>query len=627
MDKAASPRKSAPQELAEVVIRFAGDSGDGMQLTGDQFTRTTALMGNDLATFPDFPAEIRAPAGTLPGVSAFQLRFSSFDIHTPGHRPDVLVAMNPAALKVHIDQLRPGGMLLVNTARFKPIDLKKAKYDQDPLSDGSLDGFRMVQVDLEKLTRETLKDSELDQRSKNRCKNMFALGMLYWLYNRDMDPTLRQLEKKFGQKKPAIAAANKQAVKAGFHYADICGLFQNSYRVAKAKDLEPGTYRNIMGNQALCLGLVAASKMSGLPIFVGSYPITPASDILHQMSTYKHHGVLTFQAEDEIAAVCAAIGAAYAGNIGVTSTSGPGLALKAEAIGLAVMTELPLVVINVQRSGPSTGMPTKTEQADLLQAMFGRSSESPVAVLAATSPSDAFETAFEAVRVALKFMTPVLLLSDGAIANGSEPWRLPDASKLPAIDVEFVKAPSNGATEKFQPYKRDPETLARNWALPGTKGLQHRIGGIEKADITGDISYDPKNHEHMVRTRAQKVAGIADHVAEQAVHGDDSGDVLILGWGSTRGSITGAVNRLRADGKRVSGCFLRWLNPLPRNLGDILSRFQRVLIPEMNCGQLAMLIRSRFLIDAVSFSKVQGLPFYTDEIANRAKELLEETSS
>jgi len=622
-----TPRsKPTPEQLAEVVIRFAGDSGDGMQLTGDQFTRTTALMGNDLATFPDFPAEIRAPAGTLPGVSAFQLRFSSFDIHTPGHRPDVLVTMNPAALKVHIGQLRKGGLLIVNTATFKPTDLKRAKYDVNPLSDGSLDGFRLIQVDLEKLTRETLKDSELDQRSKDRCKNMFALGMLYWLYNREVDPTLRQLEKKFG-KKPAIAAANTQVLKAGYNYADICGLFQTSYRVAKAKDLEPGTYRNIMGNQALCLGLVAASKLSGLQIFLGSYPITPATDILHQMSTYKHHGVLTFQAEDEIAAVCAAIGASYAGKIAVTSTSGPGLALKGEGIGLAVMTELPLVVIDVQRSGPSTGMPTKTEQADLLQAMFGRNSESPVAVLAASSPSDAFDVALEAVRVALKFMTPVLVLSDGAIANGSEPWRLPDVSKLSPIDVEFLKTPSNGTPEKFEPYRRDPETLARNWALPGTKGLQHRIGGIEKADVTGDISYDPENHEHMVRTRAQKVAGIANFVAEQAVHGNDSGDLLILGWGSTRGAITSAVNRLRTEGKSVSGCFLRWLNPLPRNLGDILQRFKRVLIPEMNNGQLAMVIRSRFLIDAVSFSKVQGLPFYTDEIADRAEELLEETSS
>jgi len=610
-----------PQELPEVVIRFAGDSGDGMQLTGDQFTRTTALMGNDLATFPDFPAEIRAPAGTLPGVSAFQLRFSSFDIHTPGHRPDVLVAMNPAALKAHVDELRNGGLLIVNTARFKPADLKKAKYDKDPLTDGSLDAYRLIPVDLEKLTRETLRDSELDQRSKDRCKNMFALGMLYWLYNRRVEPTLRQLDKKFG-KRPAIAAANAQVLRAGYHYADICGLFQTSYRVAKAKDLEPGTYRNIMGNQALCLGLVTASKLSGLPIFLGSYPITPASDILHQMSTYKNHGVLTFQAEDEIAAVCAAIGASYAGNIGVTSTSGPGLALKGEAIGLAVMTELPLVVIDVQRSGPSTGMPTKTEQADLLQAIYGRNSESPVAVLAATSPSDAFDAALEAVRVALKFMTPVLLLSDGAIANGSEPWRLPDAAKLPPIEVDFVKPPSNGSSAKFRPYQRDPETLARNWALPGTKGLQHRIGGIEKADITGDISYDPHNHEHMVRTRAGKVARIADFVAEQAVYGDDSGDVLILGWGSTRGSITGAVNRLRAEGKRVSGCFLRWLNPLPRNLGGILQRFGRVLIPEMNCGQLAMLIRSRFLVDAVSFSKVQGQPFYSDEIAAQAEQLL-----
>ena len=610
------------QELDEVIIRFAGDSGDGMQLTGSQFTRTSALMGNDLATFPDFPAEIRAPAGTLPGVSAFQLRFSNFDIHTPGHRPDVLVAMNPAALKVHIDELMDGGLLMLNIAKFRPADLKKAKYDTNPLDDGSLDGHRVVQVDLEKLTRETLKDSPLDQRSKDRCKNMFALGILYWLYNRDIEPTLQALDATFGKKKPDVAEANKRVVKAGYNYADIAGLFQNSYRVKKATDLPAGRYRNIMGNQALCLGLLAASKKAGLPIFLGSYPITPASDILHQMSGYKNHGVITFQAEDEIAAVCAAIGAAYAGKIAVTTTSGPGLALKGEAIGLAVMTELPLVVIDVQRSGPSTGMPTKTEQADLLQTMFGRNGESPVPIVAPSSPSDAFAAAFEAVRIALKYMTPVVLLSDGAIANGSEPWRIPEADELPDISVEFVS--ENGADEPFMPYARNPETLARNWAIPGTPGLHHRIGGLEKQDVTGNISYDPQNHEHMTKVREDKVAGIANDIPDAWTLGENSGDVLVLGWGSTRGPITGAVLRLQKEGKKVTGAVLRHLNPFPKNLEGLMKSFQKVLIPEMNRGQLAMLIRSRFLIDAISFSKVQGLPFYTEELKDRVDAILAE---
>ncbi len=628
MDSAAATGASKNvQELDEVVIRFAGDSGDGMQLTGTQFTRTTALMGNDLATFPDFPAEIRAPAGTLPGVSAFQLRFSSFDIHTPGHQPDVLVVMNPAALKVHIGELQQGGLLIVNTAKFKPADLKKAKYESNPLEDGSLEGIRIIEVDLGKLTRETLKDSPLDQRSKDRCKNMFALGMLYWLYNREVEPTNKALDATFGKKKPEVAEANKQVLKAGYHYADIAGLFQTSYVVAKAKDLPAGRYRNIMGNQALGLGLVAAAKKAKLPLFLGSYPITPASDILHQLSSFKHHGVITFQAEDEIAAVCAAIGASYAGKIGITTTSGPGLALKAEAIGLAVMTELPLVVVNVQRSGPSTGMPTKTEQADLLQAMFGRNGESPMPVLAPSRPSDAFDMAFEAVRLALQFMTPVLLLSDGAIANGSEPWLLPDAEALPEIPVQFASEATHASDgKKFLPYARDAKTLARPWAIPGTPGLQHRIGGIEKEEGTGNISYDPKNHQRMTDLRAGKVAGIANFIPELKVHGPDSGDVLVLGWGSTRGAITGAVNRLQADGHKVSAAFLRYLNPFPRNLGEVLGSFKKVLLPEMNMGQLAMLIRSQYLVDVQSFCKVQGLPFYTEEIEAKVNELLQEMS-
>jgi 2-oxoglutarate ferredoxin oxidoreductase subunit alpha len=621
MDKGQDGAKKV-QELDEVTIRFAGDSGDGMQLMGSQFTRTSALMGNDLATFPDFPAEIRAPAGTLPGVSAFQLRFSNFDIHTPGHRPDVLVAMNPAALKAHIGELPNDGLLIMNTAKFRASDLKKAKYDSNPLEDGTLDGYRVVEVDLEKLTHETLKETELSKTDKDRCKNMFALGMLYWLYNRDVEPTLEALDKTFGKKKPKIAEANKMVVKAGYNYADITGLFSNSYKVGKATDLPSGTYRNIMGNQALGLGLLAASKKSGLRIFLGSYPITPASDILHQMSGYKNHGVITFQAEDEIAAVCAAIGASYAGKIGVTTTSGPGLALKAEAVGLAVMTELPLVIVNVQRSGPSTGMPTKTEQSDLLQAMFGRNGESPVPILAPSSPSDAFATAFEAVRIALKYMTPVIILSDGAIANGSEPWKIPNADDLPDLQVNFVPDAADG--EEFQPYARDPKTLARNWAIPGTVGRHHRIGGLEKQDLTGNISYDPDNHEHMTMVRENKVANIADDIEDAWHLGESSGDVLILGWGSTRGPITGAVLRLRKDGKSVSACILRHLNPFPKNLEGLLGAFKTVLIPEMNRGQLAMLIRSKFLIDAKSFTKVQGLPFYSDELAARVDEILEQ---
>ena len=621
MDQTAHKGNKPVQDIDEVVIRFAGDSGDGMQLTGSQFTRTSALMGNDLATFPDFPAEIRAPAGTLAGVSAFQVRFSNFDIHTPGHQPDILVAMNPAALKVHVGELPKDGLLIVNSARFRASDLRKAKYDSNPLEDGSLDGYRVIQIDLEKLTRETLKESNLDQRSKDRCKNMFALGVLYWLYNRDMEPTLEALEATFGAKKPEVAEANKKVVKAGYNYADIAGLFQNSFRVEKAEDLPSGTYRNIMGNQSLCLGLLAASKNAGLPIFLGSYPITPASDILHQMSGYKQHGVVTVQAEDEIAAVCAAIGASYAGKIGVTTTSGPGLALKAEAVGLAVATELPLVIVNVQRSGPSTGMPTKTEQADLLQAMFGRNGESPIPIVAPTSPGDAFGAAYEAVRIAVEYMTPVILMSDGAIANGSEPWRIPSADALSPIRPKF--APPRTGDEQYMPYARDSETLARSWAIPGTPGLHHRIGGIEKEDVTGNISYDPANHEHMTMVRENKVAGIAKSIADADVLGENTGDVLILGWGSTRGPITGAVIKLRKGGAKVSGCFLRHLNPFPPNLEGLLKSFSHVLIPEMNRGQLAMLIRSRFLVDAESFAKVQGLPFYTDELVQRVEGILE----
>lgn len=609
----AAPVHKAIQELDQVVIRFAGDSGDGMQLTGDQFTRTTALMGNDIATFPDFPAEIRAPAGTLPGVSAFQLRFSSFDIHTPGDAPDVLVVMNPAALKVHLKELKKDGILILNTASFSALDLKKAKYENDPRTDGTLSGWRVIEVDLEARTREALAETGLDARSKDRCKNMYALGILYWMFHRDMAPTERAIEEKF-KKKPDVVAANLMAMKAGYDYAETTEVFQTAYRVPPAH-LPKGTYRNIMGNQALTLGLVAGAQKAGLELFLGSYPITPASDILHQLSSYKHLGVVTFQAEDEIAAVGAAIGASYAGSLGVTSTSGPGLALKSEAIGLAVMAELPLVVVDVQRAGPSTGMPTKTQQADLLQAMYGRNGESPVAVLAASTPADAFMVGFEAVRIALQFMTPVIVLSDGYIANGSEPWLLPDVDALPKIDVTF--APPQEPGTKFEPYKRNPKTLARQWAKPGTKGLTHRIGGLEKQDITGNISYDPANHQHMVDTRAQKVANIADAVEPATTLGQDHGDVLVLGWGSTRGAITSAVLQLQKQGHSVSACFLRWLNPLPANLGELMKRFKKVVLPELNKGQLCMMLRAKYLVDVESISKVDGQPFKSHEITER----------
>jgi 2-oxoglutarate ferredoxin oxidoreductase subunit alpha len=598
------------QDLDQVVIRFAGDSGDGMQLTGDQFTRTTALMGNDIATFPDFPAEIRAPAGTLPGVSAFQLRFSSFDIHTPGDAPDVLVAMNPAALKVHLKELKKEGILLLNTASFSPLDLRKAKYESDPRTDGSLSGYRTIEVDLEARTQEALANSSLDNRARGRCKNMYALGILYWMFHRDVAPTEKAIAQKFG-KKPELVDANLAAMRAGFAYAETTEVFQTAYRVPPAP-MRAGTYRNIMGNQALCLGLVAGAQKAGLQLFLGSYPITPASDILHQLSGYKHLGVVTFQAEDEIAAVCAAIGASYAGCLGITSTSGPGIALKSEAMGLAVMAELPLIVIDVQRAGPSTGMPTKTQQADLLQVMYGRNGESPVCVLAASTPADAFEVGYEAVRIATKYMAPVVVLSDGYIANGSEPWLLPDPDKLPAIPVTF--APEGQAGVKFMPYARDPKSLARPWARPGTKGLVHRIGGLEKADVTGNICYEPDNHQHMVDTRARKIANIADDLPPLQTIGPREGDVLVLGWGSPRGAITAATLRLQQKGLKASCAFLRHLNPLPNDLGELMKGFRRVVLPELNKGQLAMMLRSKYLVDVQSHSQVNGQPFKSHEL-------------
>jgi len=610
-------RDIAAQRVDEVVIRFAGDSGDGMQVTGSQFTTTSALVGNDLATFPDFPAEIRAPAGTLPGVSAFQVRIADYDIHTPGDAPDVLVAMNPAALKVNLQDLKRNGILIVNVDEFADRNLKKAGYESNPLEDGSLEGWRVFPVQLATLTKRTLEDSGLDAKSQERCKNFFALGMTYWLYSRPLESTIQWLEKKFAAR-PQLAAANVQVLKAGWNYCDITEAFQVRYEVEPAK-LAPGLYRNITGNTALALGLLAASRKSGLPLYQGAYPITPASDLLHELAQFKRFGVTTFQAEDEIAAVCAAIGAAFGGALAVTSTSGPGLALKSEAMNLAVMTELPLVVVDIQRGGPSTGLPTKTEQSDLLQAMFGRNGESPIPVLAASSPADCFERAIEACRWAIRYMTPVVLLSDGYLANGAEPWLLPQVEDLPDFPARFHDSP-----ESFAPYSRDPETLARPWAIPGTPGLEHRIGGLEKQDGSGSVSYDPQNHEQMTHIRAEKVARIAREIPPLEVHGEpQGGPLLVLGWGSTAGAITGAVNQARREGLKVSRAHLHYLNPFPSNLGEVLSRFEQVLVPEMNMGQLALLLQGRFLKPIVSFPKVQGKPFFRNEVYNRIREVLE----
>jgi len=604
------------RRLERVVIRFAGDSGDGIQLTGSQFTATSAVAGNDLATLPDYPAEIRAPAGTLPGVSGFQISFASTDIYTPGDAPDVLVAMNPAALKVNVSDLRPNGVLIVNEDSFNQKDLDKAGYAANPLDDGSLDKFQLFRVPLTKLTRTALEGVGLDTRGVDRCKNFFALGMMYWLYNRPLEKTSRWIEETF-KANPVLSKANLTALQAGYSYSEATEIFQQTYEVPPAP-LVPGRYRNVSGNQAIALGLVAASKRSGLTLFQGSYPITPASDILHELSKYKNFGVVTFQAEDEIAAIGAAIGAAFAGALAVTTTSGPGVALKTEAIGLAAMVELPLVICNIQRGGPSTGLPTKTEQSDLFQALFGRNSEAPVPVLAAATPGDCFAMAYEAARIAIKYMTPVFLLSDGYLANGAEPWRLPSVAALPEIPVNFRTDP-----EGFQPYARDPETLARPWAIPGTPRLEHRIGGLEKQDITGNVSYDPLNHEQMVRLRAEKVARIVADVPDVEVQGDaKGGDLLVVGWGSTYGAIHGAVERARAKGASVSHIHLRYLNPMPKNLGDVLRRFGQVLVPEMNMGQLSFVLRGRYLIDAQGLNKIQGRPFTEAEIAARIDALL-----
>ena len=609
------PSKSHVEELETVVIRFAGDSGDGMQLTGNQFADTTAIVGNDLATLPDFPAEIRAPAGTLPGVSGYQISFSSHDIRTPGDAPGVLIAMNPAALKTNLGDLEEGGILIVDTDAFSQQNLTKAGYKSNPLKDGSLAGFRLFELPLTTLTLRSIGETTLGARQGTRCKNFFALGLVFWLYERPVDYTENWIRDKF-KNNQEVARANMAALLAGYNYAETTEIFTTHYRVKRAM-LAPGTYRKITGNEATAIGFVAAAVLAERPLFYGSYPITPASDILHELSRFKNFPVKTFQAEDEISAIGAAIGASYGGSLGLTGTSGPGVALKSEAIGLAVMTELPLVIANVQRGGPSTGLPTKTEQADLLQAMFGRNSECPVAVVAPATPAECFTMALEAFRIATKYMTPVIFLSDGYLANGAEPWRIPDLKDLPKIPVSFH---TDKAT--FQPYRRDPRTLARPWAIPGTPGLEHRVGGLEKEDVTGNVSYDPLNHEKMVRLRAEKIAGIANDIPELEVFGPESGRVLVLGWGSTHGAITTAVERMQARGASVSSAHLRYLNPFPRNLGEVLRRFEKVLIPELNLGQLRLMIRARYLVDALGLNKVQGKPFKVTEILNKIEELL-----
>lgn len=605
--------------LDEAVIRFAGDSGDGMQLTGNQFTNNAALFGNDLATFPDFPAEIRAPAGTLPGVSAFQIRFSSFDIHTPGDQPDVLIAMNPAALQVHLKELKRGGILIANTPTFeRKLSLKAAGWDENPLENEKVLGnYRVIKVDLNKLTQETLRDSGLDQRAMMRCKNFAALGILYWMFNRSLEPTIHAIQKQFGPKRPELAEANIKVLKAGYHYGETVELLDHTFQVQPAK-LPPGTYRNIMGNQALALGCVAASKLSGVPLFYGSYPITPASDVLHMLSTYKSDGVITFQAEDEIAAICAAIGASYAGVLAATASSGPGIALKSEAVGLAVIAELPLVIVNVQRGGPSTGLPTKTEQADLFQAVWGRNGESPTPVLAAATPADCFTMALEAFRIATKYMTPVFLLTDGYLANGSEPWLLPKIDELPELEVRFRED-----REGFQPYLRDPTTHARPWVKAGTPGLRHRIGGLEKQDETGNVSYDPLNHFHMVKTRAAKVQAVANDIPEPEFDGPEEGDVLVVGWGSTHGAICGGVREARKAGARsVARLHLRHVWPLPKSLPGRFARFKSILVPEMNLGQLARILAAEIPANYIRLNKVTGRPFNNPEIKQKILELL-----
>ncbi|MDP1842314.1 MAG: 2-oxoacid:acceptor oxidoreductase subunit alpha [Sediminibacterium sp.] len=608
--------------LQDVVIKFAGDSGDGMQLTGQQFTNNTALLGIDLATFPDFPAEIRAPIGTVPGVSGYQLHFSSNKVFTPGDIADVLVAMNAAALKVNLKAIKPGGKIIANIDGFDSKNLRLANYPEgvNPLEDGSLASFEVTKIDVTKLTREALKEfTDLGVKERDRAKNMFVLGFIYWMYNRSLDNTISFLKEKFG-KKENILQSNIKVLQAGYNYGDTTETFTTRYTVEKAK-MEPGVYRSIMGNQSLSMGLIAASEKSGLPLFLGSYPITPASDILHDLSKYKSFGVKTFQAEDEIAAIASAIGASYGGALGITTTSGPGMALKTEAMGLAMMLEIPLVIINIQRGGPSTGLPTKTEQSDLLQAYYGRNGEAPIPVISASTPSDCFEVAYEAIRIAVQHMTPVILLSDGYIANGAEPWKFPQSKDLKPIEVKFKTELAEGE-EKYQPYRRD-EKLARPWAVPGTPGLEHRVGGLEKQDITGNISYDSDNHQHMVKLREAKVDKIADYIPLQKIDtGAEKGKVLILGWGSTYGAIKSATLELQAQGLQVSHAHIRYMRPFPKNLGDIIKNFEQVLIPEINNGQLVKIIRDKYMVDAQAYNKIMGVPITKGELVDTVKKML-----
>ena len=608
--------------LQDVVIKFAGDSGDGMQLTGQQFTNNTAMLGIDLATFPDFPAEIRAPIGTLPGVSGFQLHFSSNKVFTPGDIADVLVAMNAAALKVNLNAIKPGGKIIVNIEGFDARNLRLANYPEgvNPLEDGSLDNYELIKIDITKLTRESLKDfTELGNKERDRAKNMFVLGYIYWMYNRSLDNTIDFLKEKFG-KKEIILQSNIKVLQAGYNYGDTTETFTTRYKVERAK-MTPGLYRSIMGNQALAMGLIAASEKSNLPLFLGAYPITPASDILHELSKYKNFGIKTFQAEDEIAAIAAAIGASYGGLLGVTCTSGPGMALKTEAMGLAVMLEIPLLIINIQRGGPSTGLPTKTEQSDLMQAYHGRNGECPMPIIASSTPSDCFDVAYEAARISVQHMTPVIILSDGYIANGAEPWKFPISADLAPITVTFKKGLDEDEP-KFQPYRRDAK-LARPWAIPGTPGLEHRIGGLEKQDVTGNINYEPENHQHMVNIRQSKVDKIADFIPLQKIDsGPEKGKVLVIGWGSTYGAIKSAVLQLQAEGHAVSHAHIRYLRPFPRNLGEIIKNFQHVLIPEINNGQLVKIIRDQYLVDAKPYNKVMGIPITKGELVDVIKKML-----
>lgn len=620
----ANPKET--KEIRSATVRFAGDSGDGMQLAGMRFTDTSALVGNDIATLPDYPAEIRAPAGTVAGVSGFQINFAATDIHTPGDRVNALIAMNPAAFKANIDDVEVGGIVIVNESEFDKVNLRKAGYatDYSPIEDESYNQkYRIFKVPITRLTTETLADSGLGAKDVQRCKNMYALGLVFWLYDRPVDYTAKYLEDYFTKKKklPEIADANIKALKAGYHFGETVEMFTVRYHVAKAP-IAPGTYRRITGNEALAMGLVAAAKLSEKKLVYAGYPITPASDILHNLAAMKNYGVRTVQAEDEIAAICAAIGVSFAGELGVTGTSGPGIALKSEAMGLAVMTELPLIIVNVQRGGPSTGLPTKTEQSDLLQVMFGRNGDCPLAVVAPRSPGDCFETAMQAVKIAFESMVPVIILSDGYIANGAEPWRVPSVASLPEIKVKHPEPRTSEDAEPFMPYRRDAN-LARNWAKPGTEGLQHRLGGLEKADMTGSVCYVPSNHQNMTNIRQRKVDLIAERLGDMPLFGEPTGDLLVLGWGGTYGAITTATERLREQGHRVSQAHLRWLSPFPRNLKQVLGSFKHVLIPELNMGQLRMMIRARFLVDAKGLNKVEGQPFLIEEIIAASEMLLD----